>query len=129
VTPTVAELVARADELRPRLVGLQAETEQRTYYSEEIHREFLDAGFYRMLVPKRYHGFELDLGSFWRVIIALARGCPSTAWCLCLAAGHALQTGELFEEEVQAELFGDGHFLCPAVAAPAARRRSRAAGS
>jgi hypothetical protein len=27
------ELVARADELRPRLVELQAETEERTYYS------------------------------------------------------------------------------------------------
>ena len=51
--------------------------------------------------------------------MAVARGCPSTAWCLCLPAGHALQTGMLFEEDVQAELFGDGLFLCPAVAAPA----------
>ena len=122
-TPSTEELVARADGLRPRLIDAQAETEQRTYYSEEMHEEFLDAGFYRMLVPKRYGGLELDLGSFWRVIIAVARGCPSTAWCLCLAAGHALQTGELFEEEVQAELFGDGHFLCPAVAAPAGSAR------
>ena len=53
------------------------------------------------------------------VVIEVARGCPSTAWCLCLPAGHALQTGMLFEEDVQAELFGDGYFLCPAVAAPA----------
>ena len=121
--PTTAELVAVAEELRPRLVELQAETEERTYYSEEMHEAFVEAGFYRMLVPKRYGGFELDLGSFWRVIIAIARGCPSTAWCLCLAAGHALQTGELFEEDVQAELFGDGHFLCPAVAAPAGSAR------
>ena len=94
MTPTVDELIARADELRPRLVEQQAETEERTYYSQEIHEEFLEAGFYRMLVPKRYGGLELDLGSFWRVIIAVARGCPSTAWCLCLAAGHALQTGD-----------------------------------
>lgn len=121
--PTVEELIARADELRPRLIEEQAETERRTYYSQEMHEAFVEAGFYRMLVPKRYGGFELDLGSFWRVIIALARGCPSSAWCLCLAAGHALQTGELFEEEVQAELFGDGTFLCPAVAAPAGRAR------
>jgi len=35
VTPAVAELLARADELRPRLVELQAETEERTYYSLE----------------------------------------------------------------------------------------------
>ena len=123
MSPTVAELVARADELRPRLVELQAETEERTYYSEEMHEVFLEAGFYDVLVPKRYGGLELDLGSFWRVVIALARGCPSTAWCMCLPAGHALQTGMLFEEEVQAELFGDGLFLCPAVAAPAGSAR------
>ena len=119
MTVTVDELVARADELRPRLVELQAETEERTYYSQEIHEAFLEAGFYNVLVPRRYGGLELDLGSFWRIAIAVARGCPSTSWCLCLPAGHALQTGMLFEEEVQAELFGDGFFLCPAVAAPA----------
>ena len=112
------ELVAHADELRPRLVELQAETEARTYYSEEIHQAFLDARFYDVLVPKRYGGLELDLGTFWRLGMALARGCPSTAWCLCLPAGHALQTGMLFPEDVQAELFG-GLYICPAVAAPA----------
>ena len=112
------ELIARADELRPRLVELQAETEARTYYSEEIHQAFLEARFYDVLVPKRYGGLELDLGTFWRLGMALARGCPSTAWCLCLPAGHALQTGMLFPEDVQAELFG-GRYICPAVAAPA----------
>jgi 3-hydroxy-9,10-secoandrosta-1,3,5(10)-triene-9,17-dione monooxygenase len=112
------ELVGRADELRPRLVELQPETEERTYYSQEMHEAFLEAGFYKVLVPKRYGGLELDLTTFWRLGTALARGCPSTAWCLCLPAGHALQTGMLFEEEVQAELFGD-LFICPAVAAPA----------
>jgi 3-hydroxy-9,10-secoandrosta-1,3,5(10)-triene-9,17-dione monooxygenase len=71
-----------------------------------------------VLVPKRYGGLELDLGTFWRLGMALARGCPSTAWCLCLPAGHALQTGMLFPEDVQAELFG-GLYICPAVAAPA----------
>ena len=118
-SPSPAELIARADTMRPQLVARQAETEQRTYYSQETHEEFLEAGFYRMLIPKRFGGFEFDLPSFWRVVIAVARGCPSTAWCLCLASGHALQVGSLFEEQAQTEVFGDGNFLCPAVAAPA----------
>jgi 3-hydroxy-9,10-secoandrosta-1,3,5(10)-triene-9,17-dione monooxygenase len=117
--PTPEELVARADAMRPQLLERQAETEERTYYSQETHEEFLEAGFYRILVPKRYGGFEHDLKTFWQVVIAVARGCPSTAWCLCLAAGHALQVGSLFSEEAQDELFGDGHFLSAAVAAPA----------
>jgi 3-hydroxy-9,10-secoandrosta-1,3,5(10)-triene-9,17-dione monooxygenase len=117
--PTPGEIIARAEAMRPRLVERQAETELRTYYSQETHEEFLEAGFYRMLVPKRFRGYELDLPTFWRVVIAIARGCPSTAWCLCLAAGHALQVGSLFSEEAQIELFGDGDFRCAAVAAPA----------
>jgi 3-hydroxy-9,10-secoandrosta-1,3,5(10)-triene-9,17-dione monooxygenase len=116
---TPEQIIARADALRPVLVERQAETEQLTYYPEATHREFIEAGFYRMLIPRRYGGYEFDLPTFWRTVIALARGCPSTAWCLCLAAGHALQTGSLFEERAQAELFGSGDFRCAAVAAPA----------
>jgi 3-hydroxy-9,10-secoandrosta-1,3,5(10)-triene-9,17-dione monooxygenase len=116
---TPAEIVARAVALQPQLVERQSETEQLTYYPEETHQEFLAAGFYRMLIPRRYGGYEFDLPTFWRVVIALARGCPSSAWCMCLAAGHALQVGSLFEERAQAELFGNGDFRCPAVAAPA----------
>jgi 3-hydroxy-9,10-secoandrosta-1,3,5(10)-triene-9,17-dione monooxygenase len=116
-------MIARAEAMRPQLLERQAETERLTYYPEVTHREFLEAGFYRILVPRRYGGYEFDLTTFWRVIIAIARGCPSTAWCLCLAAGHALQVGSLFDEEAQAELFGHGHFLCAAVAAPAGGAR------
>jgi 3-hydroxy-9,10-secoandrosta-1,3,5(10)-triene-9,17-dione monooxygenase len=113
------EIVARARALRPLLLEQQAETEARTYYSEEIHQELLDGGFYRMLVPRRYGGYEFDFPTFLRVVIEIATGCMSTAWCFCLAAGHALQVAALFEEQAQAEIFGDGDFRCPAVAAPA----------
>ena len=116
--PTPAELLARADALRPRLVAEQAEVEERTYYSEEMHGAFREAGFYRILVPRRYGGFEHDLPTFWKVVVAIARGCPSTAWCLCLAAGHALQAGSWFGEEAQDDFFATGEFLCPGVAAP-----------
>src|SRR4029078_2960427 len=63
VTPPGGELLECADELRPRLVELQAETEERTYYSQEIHEAFLEGGFYDVLVPKRYGGLERGLRS------------------------------------------------------------------
>ena len=49
----------------------------------------------------------------------VAAGDVGTAWCLCLASAHALHLATLFGEQAQAELFGDGDFRCPAVAAPA----------
>ena len=59
----------------------------------ETHEEFLEAGSLSDPRAPRYGGYEFDLPTFWRVVIAIARGCPSTAWCLCLAAAHALQVG------------------------------------
>lgn len=115
------ELIERAAALRPALVERAAGGEERTYYSEETHRDFLEAGFYRMFVPRRYGGLEVEVVTFLRVIREIAAADMSTAWCLCLASAHALHLATLFGERAQAELFGDGDFRCPAVAAPAGR--------
>ena len=114
----MSALVERAAALRTLLIEQAPETERRTYYSEELHEAFDEAGFYRMLVPRRYGGLEVDLGTFLRVIAEVAAGDLSAAWCLCLASAHALHVGTLYEERAQAELFGDGDFRSPAVAAP-----------
>ena len=50
---TEQELVERADAMRPWLLDEQAATEERTFYSEELHEAFREAGFYRLLVPRR----------------------------------------------------------------------------
>jgi len=115
---TPREVIARAVALRPRLIEQQAECEERTYYSEELHREFLAAGFYRLYVPRRYGGYEFDAPTFMRVVLELARGCPSTAWCMGLASAHALQVASWWDERAQEEIFGDGDFRAAAVAAP-----------
>ena len=74
-----------------------------------------------MLVPRRYGGFEFDVPTFVRVIAHLARGCPSTAWQVCLPTAHALLVASWFDERAQDELFADPDFLCPSVAAPVGR--------
>jgi 3-hydroxy-9,10-secoandrosta-1,3,5(10)-triene-9,17-dione monooxygenase len=112
---TADEIVARADAMRPRLLEEQAATEERTFYSEETHDAFREAGFYSILVPRRYGGLELDITTFYRVVMSIARGCPSTGWMLCLGAGHALQIASYFSEQAQDEIFGDaGYFVAPA---------------
>ncbi|SFP43425.1 3-hydroxy-9,10-secoandrosta-1,3,5(10)-triene-9,17-dione monooxygenase [Amycolatopsis arida] len=115
---TPDELVARAEALVPALVERQAETEKRTYYAEDTHKLFTDSGFYRILVPRRYGGYEFGLDTFMRVAMTLARGCPSTGWMFCLGAGHALIAATIFDESAQHELFRDGNFICPLVIGP-----------
>ncbi|AKL71149.1 MULTISPECIES: acyl-CoA dehydrogenase family protein [Streptomyces] len=116
---TPDEIVARAEELASTLVERQAETERRGYYAEDTHEAFSRAGFYRILVPRQYGGYEFGPATFLKVATALARGCPSTGWMYLFGAAHALVVGTLFDERTQAELFAGGDFICPATVAPA----------
>jgi 3-hydroxy-9,10-secoandrosta-1,3,5(10)-triene-9,17-dione monooxygenase len=109
-----ADLVARAAAMREHLREEGAATEDRGTYSPETHDMFDRAGFYRALLPKRFGGYEFDVTTFLKMVIEIARGCPGSGWCLCLAAGHGVHIGGFFTERVQAEALGpDGHFAAP----------------
>jgi 3-hydroxy-9,10-secoandrosta-1,3,5(10)-triene-9,17-dione monooxygenase len=115
---TPEELIARAVAMRPELIERQADAEERSYYSEEMHQKFVDAGFYRTYVPRKYGGYGFDPKTMTRIQLELARGDMSTAWCVGLASNHALQVASWFPEEAQVEALGDGNFRAASVAAP-----------
>ncbi|OZM81345.1 acyl-CoA dehydrogenase family protein [Pseudonocardia sp. MH-G8] len=118
---TPEQLIRTVVDLRPTLVAAQAETEERTYYSQEMHDAFVAAGLYRVVQPRRYGGLEFDFPTFTRLQIEMARGCVSTAWCWALASSHAVQIASYFPEAAQEKIFGDGDFRCASVAAPDAK--------
>jgi len=110
---TPDELIARAVAMRPMLRERQAETEERTFYGEDVHERFKEAGFYRTLQPRKFGGYEFGVDVFYRLVTELARGCPSTGWCFTLGSSHVLNVASFYEESAQAEMFGpDGHFVC-----------------
>lgn len=112
-------LIERARALRADLRDRQASTEQLTRVSDEMHEAFLRAGFYRMLQPRRFGGYQFSLRTFDQVIIEIARGCPSTGWQLSLATGHAITIAGRFSEQAQREIFGpNGDFRAPLPVAP-----------
>ncbi|MDQ7806745.1 acyl-CoA dehydrogenase family protein [Amycolatopsis sp. A133] len=115
---TPAQVVARAEAIAASLVERQAETEKRTYYAEDTHEQFREAGFYRILVPRRYGGYEFGVETFMRVAMAIARGCPSTGWGYLFGAAHALPVASLFGREAQDEVFAGGDFICPITVGP-----------
>jgi len=113
-------MVERATRLRPQLLACQDECERLRTLPERTRHAFVEAGFYRILQPRRFGGYELGLDTFTRVMSEIARGCPSSGWTLALTAGHA-HTVARWPMDVQAELFGDrGDFRCPFVAVPGA---------
>jgi|GEM_PF-581918 len=117
-------LVRRARALIPNLISRQAETEERTFYGPETHAEFTQAGFYRILVPKKYGGLDLDVSTYYRVVVELAQGCPSTAWQFCLGSAHAVTLCGMIDEAAQDDIFDiDEPFICAMTTRPQGEAR------
>lgn len=88
LTPTEAELLERARQLTQVLRERAARTEDNRSLLPESLQDFVDAGFYRMLQPAKYGGYEMSPMALFRVAMELAKGCPSSAWCASLITIH-----------------------------------------
>jgi 3-hydroxy-9,10-secoandrosta-1,3,5(10)-triene-9,17-dione monooxygenase len=119
---TPDELVARATALRDKLRERQDECDGIGRLPDSTLQDYIDAGFWRVVQPRRFGGYEFDLDTFLRVTTELSRGCPSSGWVFGLTAAHNLIVG-LFEEQGQIELFGDGDFRCPLSNLPAPAKK------
>lgn len=125
---TEQDLLARVRALAANLVERQAETEKRTYYAPDTHEAFARAGMYRILVPRRYGGYEFSAETFMQAAMTLARSCPSTGWMYQFGAVHALAAATLFDGPTQDELFRGGDFICPATVVPSGTARRASGG-
>ncbi len=115
---TPAEIIRRAIAMRGMLREQQNSVEADGCISENTNAQFIAAGFYRILQPRIFGGYEFDLPTFLRVMIEISRGCSDSGWVLALTAGHAFLMAS-FDEKAQREAFGDrGEFRAPSVAMP-----------
>jgi 3-hydroxy-9,10-secoandrosta-1,3,5(10)-triene-9,17-dione monooxygenase len=70
---------------------------------DETIQAFKDAGLFRIFVPRRFGGFELDYGKAQIELCSrLGRGCGSSAWVQSVVAVHAWILGMLPEAAQQA---------------------------
>lgn len=111
---TIDELLARATAMRDEIRAEAAENEARGGYSPERHKAFTEAGFYRILQPRHYGGYELPIDDFFRVVIEISRADAATGWSMCLASAHVFQLAAFFGARAQDEMFpDDGHVVIP----------------
>jgi 3-hydroxy-9,10-secoandrosta-1,3,5(10)-triene-9,17-dione monooxygenase len=103
--PSRETLVERARALIPVLKSRsEAATAARCLPAETI-REIQEAGFMRVLQPRRFGGYEHDPQVFYEVQMALAEGCMSTAWVYGVIGVHPFQLG-LFDPKAQQDVWG-----------------------
>jgi 3-hydroxy-9,10-secoandrosta-1,3,5(10)-triene-9,17-dione monooxygenase len=115
---TPAEMIRRAVAFRPRLREMQEECEKQGRLPEEMCKELDAAGFFRIVQPRRFGGYEFDIPTFYRVMIEIARGCTETGWVMSLVGGHSMMVAKL-PEQAQVEAYGEtGEMRCPGSFAP-----------
>lgn len=85
---TEVELLERACKLAPVLRERALQTEENRSMLPETVKDFEGAGFYRILQPAKYGGYEMPPLTLFKVAMELAKGCPSSAWCMSLVAVH-----------------------------------------
>ncbi|MGL3821793.1 acyl-CoA dehydrogenase family protein [Sphingopyxis sp. R3-92] len=104
--PTAEELIARARALIPTLNQRARQTTLDGDISAATMEDLRAAGFFRILQPRRYGGYEMEPGIFYEVQKLLAEGCMSTGWVYGVLGCHPYQLA-LFADEAQREVWGD----------------------
>lgn len=105
IAPTEQELIEKARKLVPVLKERAPKTEELRRVPDETIADFVEAGFYKILQPAAYGGYELSPLTLFKVVIELAKGCPSSAWCCCLITVHNWEAS-LMDARAAEDLWG-----------------------
>ena len=101
----VTRLYADARALVPNIREKQPETATLGRLPNETIAAMQKSGFFRIMQPKRYGGYELDPQVFFDIQQILAEGCMSTAWVLGVVAIHNWQMG-MYDDQAQQDVWG-----------------------
>ncbi|TDF82616.1 acyl-CoA dehydrogenase family protein [Pseudomonas sp. H9] len=96
--PSEAQLLERARALLPMLLEKAESVEKNRKVSSETISAFVNAGFFKILQPKQYGGWEMNPAVFYKVLMELGRGCCSSAWNMMILGIHQWEYGSLPEQ-------------------------------
>ncbi|OWJ56318.1 MULTISPECIES: acyl-CoA dehydrogenase family protein [Paraburkholderia] len=86
--PSEFELLQRTKDLVPMLRKQAASVEESGTVPAQTIKAFRDAGLLRILQPKRWGGYGMSPLVFYKVLMEIGRGCPSSAWNLFVLGLH-----------------------------------------
>ena len=97
------KLISNAEKLVPVLKERSSAANEARRIPVDTINDLRDAGFFKILQPKKYGGYELDPHTFFEVQMKIAEGCMSSAWVLGIIAVHPFQLA-LYDEKAQEEV-------------------------
>jgi len=99
-------LMATARDMIPVLRARERDAIAAGQVSSETIADFERAGFFKVLQPTRYGGYELSPLVYCRIAKTLAEGCMSSAWVYAIVAVHNWELA-LFDDRAAQEVWGD----------------------
>jgi 3-hydroxy-9,10-secoandrosta-1,3,5(10)-triene-9,17-dione monooxygenase len=101
------DILGRVQALAPTFGRRAQAGEDARQIPTESVREMLDSGVARILIPRRFGGYELDFATWLDVVLELAKFDASHAWCASLFVHHAHLIAQ-FPEETQQAVWANG---------------------
>ncbi|WP_026454048.1 3-hydroxy-9,10-secoandrosta-1,3,5(10)-triene-9,17-dione monooxygenase oxygenase subunit [Saccharomonospora iraqiensis] len=98
-------VIAGIEELLPALRDRAQEAEDARRVPEESIKALADVGFFKLLQPARYGGYEADPVTFYTAVRSLASACGSTGWVASILGVHPWHLG-LFDDRAQQDVWG-----------------------
>jgi 3-hydroxy-9,10-secoandrosta-1,3,5(10)-triene-9,17-dione monooxygenase len=105
LSDTANELLSRAAELRPLLERNAPQGDADRRIPDETIDALAAAGLFKITVPRRLGGYEVDIRTKLEVSAAVAEGDGATGWVLALTNVCHWLVG-LYRDEAQQEIFG-----------------------
>ncbi len=107
------EYIRAAHELAPLIRERARDAEIARRPLDEVIEAVRDSGLFSMMVPKRYGGDELDIDTFFEVVLILSEADAAMGWLIGFYIEHAYWLAA-YPESVQDEMYGDAnHVLAP----------------
>jgi 3-hydroxy-9,10-secoandrosta-1,3,5(10)-triene-9,17-dione monooxygenase len=98
-------LLARARDIRPLLQKSAAQTDSLRRLPDEVVRALRDNGLCRLMVPKRFGGYQTSIRTYIEVMAEIGQGCGSSAWVASLV-NICEWLAALFPERAQQDIWG-----------------------
>jgi 3-hydroxy-9,10-secoandrosta-1,3,5(10)-triene-9,17-dione monooxygenase len=99
------EVLAGVRELLPTLRERAQDTEDARVVPTDSIKALAETGFFRLLQPRAFGGYEADPMTFYTAVRLIASACGSTGWVSSVLGVHPWHLG-LFTPEAQQEVWG-----------------------
>ena len=104
--PSAEDLYKRAYDIKPVLKSRAEETAKLRRLTDETMQDFKDLGFFKIVQPKRWGGYEMDPIVFYKVTSIIGEACMPSAWVYATVGVHNWQIS-VFDEQAQDEVWGE----------------------